>query len=225
MESFSESGSRTCRTSFGSSAATSFLSPEDQWLVTGLAEGIWETDFTHPITGHSASTFLGRRCLGDDKWLTVDTVYTPTVAERIVAVYRPRAESPVRADRIHLRRRTERRRARRPCRRSRFADRPLPMLCGACGRFFGNNPLWHFDGRLFPTRSRGNKPWTGTARATWPDCEMFSWGCRGTACARRRRRHRDGRVWKGHHESLDRAEVDKRNRSATFLRPAPMAKN
>ena len=25
------------------------------------------------------------------------------------------------------------------------------MLCGACGQFFGNNPMWHFDGpTLFP---------------------------------------------------------------------------
>src|SRR5205823_589744 len=25
------------------------------------------------------------------------------------------------------------------------------MLCGACGQFFGNNPLWHFDGPgLYP---------------------------------------------------------------------------
>ena len=30
----------------------------------------------------------------------------------------------------------------------------LPMLGGACGQFFGNSPIWHFDGPgLFPTRS------------------------------------------------------------------------
>jgi hypothetical protein len=27
------------------------------------------------------------------------------------------------------------------------------MLCGACGQFFGNNPIWHFDGPgLFPAQ-------------------------------------------------------------------------
>lgn len=33
------------------------------------------------------------------------------------------------------------------------------MLCGACGQFFGNNPIWHFDGpTLFPHKDA----WPGT---------------------------------------------------------------
>ena len=38
-----------------------------------------------------------------------------------------------------------------------------PMLCGACGQFFGNNPLWHFDGPgLFPTKITWQQALDGT---------------------------------------------------------------
>jgi hypothetical protein len=37
------------------------------------------------------------------------------------------------------------------------------MLGGACGQFFGNNPIWHFDGPgLFPTKTTWKEALGGT---------------------------------------------------------------
>ena len=128
--------------------------PEDQWLVAALAEGIWETDFAHPITGHASSKFPSAvAAFGDHKWLTVDTVYTPTLPEAMLAVYNHQPTRPfVLIESTYEGERSEgvqHDATPEQIRRQAY----WPLLCGAFGQFFGNNPLWHFDGPgLFPTK-------------------------------------------------------------------------
>ncbi len=138
--------------------------PQDQWLVARLAEGIGETDSTHPITGHASSTFLSAVAgFGDHKWLTLDTVYAPTSAESILAVYNRRPTRPfVLIESTYEGERSEGKKENAPPEQIR-RQAYWPMLCGACGQFFGNNPLWHFDGPgLFPTEITWQQALDGT---------------------------------------------------------------
>ena len=50
------------------------------------------------------------------------------------------------------------------------------MLSGACGQFFGNNPIWHFDGPgLYPAKTTWQKALDGTGSGDMARlCKMFA---------------------------------------------------
>ncbi len=116
--------------------------PADQWTAAALAEAIRRVDSVHLMTGHGSSSSSAVSAFGERPWLGINAVYTyePTLFKRMLAEY---GRYPV-----------------RPCVlfESRYGDehdsRPeqirrqawWAMLSGACGQFFGNNPIWHLDG-------------------------------------------------------------------------------
>jgi hypothetical protein len=116
--------------------------PADQWTAAALAEAIRRIDSVHLMTGHGSSSTSAVSAFGERPWLTINAVYTyePTLFKRMLAEC---GRHPV-----------------RPCVlfESRYEDehdsRPeqirqqawWAMLSGACGQFFGNNPIWHLDG-------------------------------------------------------------------------------
>jgi hypothetical protein len=121
----------------------------DRWTVTELASGIREQDTTHLMTVHAAPEDSAAAVFGGEKWLTLNTVYSyegplfrPLLTERARKPSRPfvlvestyEGEHNSKPDQIR--------------RQAYWA-----MLCGACGQFLGNNPIWHFDGPgLFPSQ-------------------------------------------------------------------------
>ena len=115
---------------------------KDQWTLAKLAEGILETDSTHPITAHASREISAVTAFGDHKWLTVNTVYTSekTLAGSMLAEYERQPTRPfVMIESIY-----EGEHDAKPEQIRRQAY--WPMLCGGCGQFFGNCPIWHFDG-------------------------------------------------------------------------------
>lgn len=121
--------------------------PSDQWTVTVLAEAIREEDPTHLMTAHHSPGGSAVAAFGDPAWLAINNVYSyekalygPMLSEFLRQPIRPfvllettyEGEHDSTPDQIR--------------RQAYWA-----MLSGACGQFFGNNPIWHFDGPgLYP---------------------------------------------------------------------------
>ncbi len=116
--------------------------PEDQWTVTEMAEAIHSVDSAHPITGHGSPPSSAVSAFGDHPWLTVNAVYSyvPTLFKHVLAEYDRRPARPY----VLFEARYEDEHDMRPEQIRRQAY--WAMLGGACGQFFGNNPIWHFDG-------------------------------------------------------------------------------
>jgi hypothetical protein len=122
------------------------LSPANRWTGNELAAGLRDGGATQLMTAHGGQT-SALDTFGDQPWLSVDTVYSyatnlyvPLLANHSRVPMRPfvliestyEGEHDSRPEQIR--------------RQAWWA-----MLCGACGQFFGNNPIWHFDGpTLFP---------------------------------------------------------------------------
>ena len=119
----------------------------DQWVVNELAEAIHAEDPAHLMTAHHSPEGSAVAAFGEQAWLTVNnfygyekTLFRPMLAEYMRRPVRPfvlvettyEGEHDATPDQIR--------------RQAYWA-----MLSGACGQFFGNNPIWHFDGPgLFP---------------------------------------------------------------------------
>jgi len=98
------------------------------------------------MTAHGGQT-SALDTFGDQPWLAVESVYRyqPDLWRPLLGAYNRKPERPfVLIETIY---------------EGEHDSRPEQirqqawwgMLCGACGQFFGNNPLWHFDGpTLFP---------------------------------------------------------------------------
>jgi hypothetical protein len=112
-----------------------------RWLGDELAAGLREGGARQLMTGHGRQT-SAVETFGDRDWLAIDTVYS----------YLEDIRAPLRSARV--------RRPRRPFvliestyegehdaspAQIRF-QAWAAMLSGAAGQFFGNNPIWHFDG-------------------------------------------------------------------------------
>ncbi len=127
-----------------------FTPPEaDRWTVTALATAIREEDANHLMTIHASPETSAVAAFGGEPWLNIDTVYS---YER--ALFRPLlaeyARKPVRPF-VLIESTYEGEHNAIPAQVRRQAY--WAMLGGACGQFFGNNPLWHFDGPgLYPTK-------------------------------------------------------------------------
>ena len=132
---------------------------EDQWTVAEVAEGIREEDSRHLISGHGSPGDSAIVAFGEPKWLTVNSVYSYEKA-----LYRPVDSEyhrrPIRPF-VLIESRYEGERDATPEQIRRQAY--WAMLGGACGHFFGNNPIWHFDGPgLYPVNSTWQEALSGT---------------------------------------------------------------
>lgn len=122
------------------------LPKDERWAGESLALGLRDSGAPQCITAHGGQT-SGVETFGDAPWLDLDTFYSYAV------------------DMVPLLRIQDARRPRRPwvliesTYEGEHDSRPdqirrqawWAVLCGAAGQFFGNNPIWHFDGpTLFP---------------------------------------------------------------------------
>ena len=121
---------------------------DDLWTVTELAEGIREVDRAHLMSGHGAGPSVVE-AFSEPAWLNVNAAYSyeKDLFRPMLAAYR---RGPVRPF-VLVESTYEGEHDARPDQIRRQAY--WAMLSGACGQFFGNNPIWHFDGPgLFPAK-------------------------------------------------------------------------
>ena len=120
--------------------------PSLRWLGDQLAAGLREGGAGQVITAHGGQT-SAVETFGDRSWLGMDTVYTYADDQRplhLAALQR----GPMRPF-VLIESTYEGEHDAKPERVRRQAW--TAMLSGATGQFFGNNPMWHFDGpTLFP---------------------------------------------------------------------------
>jgi hypothetical protein len=124
--------------------------PADQWTVHEVAEGIRAEDPAHLMTGHPAPERSPAVAFGEPDWLTVNAVYSyeRTLFRPLHEEYARRQTRPfVLIETVY-----EGEHDAKPEQIRRQAY--WAMLCGACGQFLGNNPIWHYDGPgLFPVKT------------------------------------------------------------------------
>ena len=122
----------------------------DQWTVMEVAAGIREEDATHLMSGDGSRGKSAVTAFGNYEWLSVNTAYTgeKTLFDSVRTEYDRHPTRPfVLIEAIY------------ECEHNSRPDQDrfqayCTMLGGACGQFFGNNPIWHFDGPgLFPTKA------------------------------------------------------------------------
>jgi uncharacterized protein DUF4038 len=115
--------------------------PSHRWLGDVLAAGLREGGARQLMTAHGGQT-AAVETFGDRDWIAVDTVYSyskdlrePLQAARLRRPQRPFVliESTYEGEHDA------------PPEQIRF-QAWAAMLSGAAGQFFGNNPIWHFDG-------------------------------------------------------------------------------
>jgi uncharacterized protein DUF4038 len=124
------------------------LPPAERWVADELAAGLVDGGATQIMTAHGGQT-TGATTFGDRSWLAVETVYSykPDLGPELLAAYRERPIRPFVL--IESTYEAEHNVASAQIRRQAWTA----MLSGAAGQFFGNNPIWHFDGpTLFPFR-------------------------------------------------------------------------
>lgn len=122
------------------------LTPDSRWVAEELVAGLKEGGATQIMTAHGGQT-TAVETYGDRPWLAVETVYSykPDLVPQLLAAYR---ETPVRPF-VLIESTYEGEHDVKPPQVRRQAWEA--MLAGAAGQFFGNNPIWHFDGpTLFP---------------------------------------------------------------------------
>ncbi len=124
-----------------------FAVPESQrWTGNELALGVREGGASQIMIAHGGQT-TALETFGEQTWLTVDTVYRyqPDLWRPLLKAYDPTPAMPF----VLIETAYEGEHNTRPDQIRRQAW--WAMLTGACGQFFGNNPMWHFDGpTLFP---------------------------------------------------------------------------
>ena len=127
--------------------------------VTEVAEGIREEDSTHLMTGHGSPEHSAVVAFGEQKWLTVNSVYSyeKTLFRPVQVEYQRRPIRPF----VLIESTYEGEHNSTPDQIRRQAY--WAMLGGACGQFLGNNPIWHFDGPgLFPVKTTWKEALDGT---------------------------------------------------------------
>ena len=121
----------------------------DQWTVTDLANAIREEDPSHLMAAHHSPGSSAVAAFGEQSWLDINDVYSYEKAlyGPLLAEYGRQPTRPF----VLLETTYEGEHDSTPDQIRRQAY--WAMLSGACGQFFGNNPLWHFDGPgLFPAK-------------------------------------------------------------------------
>ncbi len=123
------------------------LPQTERWAGAELALGLRDGGALQLITAHGGQT-SAVETFGDEPWLGIETVYRyqPDLWRPLLAAYERRPVRPF----VLIESTYEGEHQARPDQIRRQAW--WAMLCGACGQFFGNNPIWHFDGPgLFKT--------------------------------------------------------------------------
>jgi hypothetical protein len=137
-----------------------FTPPEDDlWTVDAVAEGIRLGGSRQIMTGHGRPGHSAVDAFPKRDWLTVNATYSYDAAlyRPLQADYRRRPAWPF----VLLESTYENEHDARPEQIRRQAY--WAILCGACGQFLGNNPIWHFDGPgLFPAPVTWQKALDGT---------------------------------------------------------------
>jgi hypothetical protein len=133
--------------------------PADRWTVSELAAAIRGEDSRHLITGHFAPGTSAVTAFGAPPWITLNSVYSYDKAlfRPMLAEYQRRPARPfVLEETVYE---NEHNSTPEEIRRQAY----WAMLSGACGQFFGNNPLWHFDGPgLYPVKQTWQQALDGT---------------------------------------------------------------
>jgi hypothetical protein len=122
------------------------LPETERWTGNELALGLREGGARQLMTAHGGQT-SGIDTFGGQPWLAVESVYRyqPDLWRPLLAAYgRTPARPFVLLETVYE---GEHDATPQQIRRQAW----WPVLCGGGGQFFGNNPLWHFDGpTLFP---------------------------------------------------------------------------
>jgi hypothetical protein len=122
---------------------------EDQWTIDEVAQGIRETDSGHLMSGHGTPGPSAVEVFGNPTWLTVNAAYSydRNLFRPMLAAYHLKPTRPfVLIESVY-----EGEHDSKPEQIRRQAY--WAMLSGACGQFFGNNPIWRYDGPgLFPAK-------------------------------------------------------------------------
>jgi hypothetical protein len=122
------------------------LYPTNRWTGNELAAGLRDGGAKQLMTAHGGQT-SALETFGDQPWLALDTVHS-YATNLYVPLLASHARLPIRPF-VLIESTYEGEHDSRPEQIRRQAW--WAMLCGACGQFFGNNPVWHFDGpTLFP---------------------------------------------------------------------------
>jgi hypothetical protein len=123
------------------------LPVNERWTAEELVAGLHEGGATQIVTAHGGQT-SAIETFGDQPWLAVDTVYRyqPDLWRPLRANYEQKPVRPfVLIETIYE---GEHNSTSNQIRRQAW----WAVLAGAGGQFFGNNPIWHFDGPgLFQT--------------------------------------------------------------------------
>jgi hypothetical protein len=124
-----------------------FAVPEaERWTGNELAKGLRDAGAAQLMTAHGGQT-TALETFGVQTWLDIDTVYRyqTDLWRPLLAAYELKPAKPF----VLIETTYEGEHNSRPEQIRRQAW--WAMLSGACGQFFGNNPMWHFDGpTLFP---------------------------------------------------------------------------
>ena len=122
------------------------LLPAQRWLADDLAAGLVEGGARQIMTAHGGQT-TAIATYGQRPWLAIETVYSykKDLRPELLAAYYATPVRPL----VLIESTYEGEHEARPEQIRRQAW--TAMLSGAAGQFFGNNPVWHFDGpTLFP---------------------------------------------------------------------------
>ncbi len=134
------------------------LQPADRWVAEELVAGLEEGGATQIMTAHGGQT-TALDTYGDRPWIDVETVYSykPDLIPELRAAYDARPVRPF----VLIESTYEGEHDVTPSQVRRQAW--AAMLAGAAGQFFGNNPIWHFDGpTLFPFTATWQEALDGT---------------------------------------------------------------
>jgi hypothetical protein len=122
------------------------LAPQDRWAAEQLVWGLRDGGAEQLVTAHGGQT-SAVETYGNTRWLSIDTVYSYQPDLRL-DLLRARYGRPARPF-VLIETVYENEHNATPDQIRRQAWQA--MLSGAAGQFFGNNPIWHFDGpTLFP---------------------------------------------------------------------------
>lgn len=124
----------------------------EQWTVDEVAEGIRETDPAHLMSGHGAPGPSAADAFPNRKWMAINATYSYEAALHlpVLADYQRQPMMPF----VMLETTYENEHESRPEQIRRQAY--WSLLSGACGQFFGNTPIWNFDG---PGVFKTDKKW------------------------------------------------------------------
>jgi hypothetical protein len=114
----------------------------DRWTVNEVAEGIREGGATQLQTAHAARKQSGAPAFGDPSWLAINTTYVDKdeIFHLLAEDYKRSPVHPFVLFEGYYE--NENNMTPELIRCQAYAS----MLSGACGQFFGNSPIWHFDG-------------------------------------------------------------------------------